>query len=171
MQNNLEFHEFDTKIEPIEIKEPVMVTDGNRYLTAMPSEHFQISYSIDYQHPLLKNQSVELNYNSNYFKKNIGKARTFGFLKEVEILKQNGLGKGGNIENVLIFTHDSTLNKPRFEKEALYHKILDLIGDLALIGRPLRAHVIASRAGHALDVAFGKKVLQTISPEQSLLNV
>lgn len=157
-----EFHEYEDEIEPIVIREPVFVSDGDRYLVGMPSakKRFEISCSIDYPHPLLKNISTQLTFDRPFFVNTIGRARTIGFVKEVDALKKMGLAKGGTTENVLVYDDKDTVNTPRFTNEALYHKILDLVGDLALIGRPIIGHILASKSGHSLDVAFGKKLLQ-----------
>ncbi len=157
---SLEINEYPEEVKPIEIKEPMIVMDGNRYIAAIPSDHTIFSYTIDYPHPLLRNLSVQLDFNRGQFKNTVGQARTFGFLKDVKNLRKSGLGQGGNKDNVLIFTNTSTYNQRRFDKEALYHKLLDMIGDLAIIGRPIKGHLLGSRGGHALDIAFGKKVIQ-----------
>lgn len=158
---SLEFHEFQDTIQPLVIREPVSVTDGNRYIVGLPSEKLQFSYSIDYAHALLKDQSVQVEYDPTFFKETVGRARTFGFLKDVEYLRSKGLAQGGSTVNVLVFTPDGTLNPPRFPEEPIYHKLLDLLGDISLVGRPVIGHILGSRGGHALDVAFGKKLLQT----------
>lgn len=158
--DSLEMHEYSEEVNPIVITKPLMVMDGNRYIVGIPSEETKYSYSIDYPHPLLKNLSVQLDFDKHYFKNTIGHARTFGFLRDVRNLRKRGLGQGGNKDNVLIFTNKSTYNNRRFDKEALYHKLLDMIGDLAIIGRPLKGHILGSKGGHALDIAFGKKVIQ-----------
>lgn len=169
--DSLEYHTFPTEVTPIKITKPVMVSDGNRYLIAVPAEEFKISYYIDYPHPLLTNQTVAVEFNEKYFRKTIAPARTFGFMKDVEYLRSRGLAQGGTMENALIYMPDGkTMNEPRFQMESIYHKILDLVGDLALIGSPLDGHVLGSRGGHALDVAFGKKILKTFTTEQDLDN-
>jgi len=156
----LELHQYAERVKPLVVTHPVSVTDGERYLVAMPAREFQISYYIDYPHPLLKNQAVQLSYDDLLFTKTIGFARTFGFMKDVEYLRSRGLAQGGSVDNAVIYMPDgTTLNDFRFERESVYHKILDLIGDLALVGRPIQGHILGARGGHALDVAFGKKLL------------
>lgn len=158
---NLELHTYADAVKPLVVSHPVSVTDGERYLVAMPSTEFQVSYYIDYPHPLLKNQAVQLKYEDKMFVETIGFARTFGFMKDVEYLRSRGLAQGGSIDNAVIYLADgTTLNDFRFERESVFHKILDLIGDLALVGRPIQGHILGARGGHALDVAFGKKLLQ-----------
>lgn len=167
--DSLETHTYSSEVVPVEITKPVMVSDGNRYLIAVPAEEFKISYFIDYPHPLLTNQTVSVDFNESFFRKYIAPARTFGFLRDVEYLKSRGLAQGGSIDNALIYMPDGkTMNEPRFSMESIYHKILDLVGDLALVGRPIKGHVLGSRGGHALDVAFGKKILKTFTNEKNL---
>jgi len=157
---NCEFHEFPSMVAPIEIKKPIMVTDGDRYIVGIPAKDLKISYSIDYNHPMLKNLSCEITYTKEFFATHIAHARTFGFMKDVEILRAKGLAQGGTIDNVLVFNQESTVNRERFINEALYHKILDLIGDLSLCGRPIKGHLLGSKGGHALDIAFAKKLVK-----------
>ncbi|MFZ5627581.1 MAG: UDP-3-O-acyl-N-acetylglucosamine deacetylase [Spirochaetota bacterium] len=156
----LELHQYTERVKPLVVTHPVSVTDGDRYLVAMPAREFHVSYYIDYPHPLLKNQAVQLGYEDLVFTETIGFARTFGFMKDVEYLRSRGLAQGGSADNAVIYMPDgTTLNDFRFERESVYHKILDLIGDLALVGRPIQGHILGARGGHALDVAFGKKLL------------
>ncbi|MDH4262447.1 MAG: UDP-3-O-acyl-N-acetylglucosamine deacetylase [Spirochaetia bacterium] len=157
---NCEFHEYSSIVSPIEIKSPIMVTDGDRYIVGIPANQLKISYSVDYNHPMLKNLSCEINYTREFFVNHIAKARTFGFMKDVEILRNKGLAQGGTIDNVLVFNQNSTVNKERFLHEALYHKVLDLMGDLSLCNRPIKGHLLGSKGGHALDIAFAKKLIK-----------
>ena len=157
---SLELHTYAERVQPLVVTRPLSVTDGERYLVAMPSNEFQVSYFIDYPHPLLKNQAVQLKYDGGMFVETIGFARTFGFMKDVEYLRSRGLAQGGSVDNAVIYMPDgTTMNDFRFERESVFHKILDLIGDLALVGRPIQGHILGARGGHALDVAFGKKLL------------
>jgi len=158
--NGCEFHTFPSEVDPLVISEPIMVSDGNRYLVGIPSPVRKISYHIDYPHPMLKNRSCELVFNEEFFINYIGRARTIGFLKDVEKLREKGLAQGGSVENVLVFTNEGTLNEPRFTHEPLYHKVLDMVGDLAILGRPIIGHLLGSKGGHALDIAFAKKIIQ-----------
>ncbi|MES0490881.1 MAG: UDP-3-O-acyl-N-acetylglucosamine deacetylase [Leptospirales bacterium] len=154
-----ECHEFSTEIRPLKITKPIMVTDGDRYIVGLPAEKSRISYSINFDHPMLKNLEIDFPYDEEFLTNHISRARTFGFIKEVEYLRAKGLAQGGSTENVLVFTNEGTLNEPRFTHEALYHKILDMIGDLSLVGRPILGHLLGSKGGHALDIAFAKKLI------------
>ncbi|MCX7632220.1 MAG: UDP-3-O-acyl-N-acetylglucosamine deacetylase [Turneriella sp.] len=160
----LELHYYAQKIEPLVIRYPVSVTDGDRYLVALPAHGFRISYFIDYPHPLLKNQAVEFGFDATYFTETVGFARTFGFMKDVEYLRSRGLAQGGSTDNAVVYLPDgTTLNTLRFGGESIHHKVLDLVGDLALRGRPIQGHILGARGGHALDVAFGKKLLASFA--------
>ncbi len=164
---SLELHTFAEEVQPLVIEHPVSVTDGDRYLVAVPAPDFQVSYYIDYPHPLLKNQAVQLAFDDLLFIDTVGFARTFGFMKDVEYLRSRGLAQGGSVDNAVIYMPDgTTLNDFRFEGESVYHKILDLVGDLALLGRPIQGHILGARGGHALDVAFGKKLRATFEKAQ-----
>lgn len=163
-----EFHDYSSEVESLVITKPVMVVDGDRYIVGLPSKDFRISYSIDYNHPLLRGLSTENIFTREFFARHIGRARTFGFLKDVEELRKKGLAMGGTTENVLVFDQASTLNEPRFLHEALYHKILDLIGDLSLTRRPIVGHLLCSKAGHALDIAFAKKLIREFGASQQV---
>lgn len=161
---DLELHHYAEPVHPLIVTQPVSVTDGDRYLVALPAQDFRISYYIDYPHPLLRNQAVELGYDELLFTDTIGFARTFGFMKDVEYLRSRGLAQGGSIDNAVVYMPDgTTLNGFRFAHESVYHKILDLVGDLALVGRPIKGHILGARGGHALDVAFGKKLLASFA--------
>ena len=166
-----EFHEYSTQVVPIEIKKPLMVTDGDRYIVGIPAKDLRISYSIDYAHPLLKNLSCEIMYTRDLFINHISRARTFGFLKDVEVLRSKGLAQGGTVDNVLVFNEHSTINQERFLHEALYHKILDLMGDLSMCGRPIKGHLLGSKGGHALDIAFAKKLMKQAKEDTNGLNL
>ncbi|MCB1324666.1 MAG: UDP-3-O-[3-hydroxymyristoyl] N-acetylglucosamine deacetylase [Spirochaetales bacterium] len=156
--------EYEEQLEPIRLHTPVWVVDGEKYLVALPDDQLRVTYSIDFNHPLLKGQTISMDLGGDRLAREILPARTFGFLKDVEAMKAKGLIKGGSIENAIVLTDDGYLNESlRFEQECVRHKVLDLIGDLYLLGRPLIAHLIASRAGHALDVALGRKIYTQVA--------
>lgn len=156
-----------TPVEPIRLTSPVWVVEGDKYLIALPDDQMRVTYSIDFNHPLLRGQSLSIDLNSDTFVKDIISARTFGFLRDVEEMKARGLIKGGSPENAVVLTETGYLNDSlRFENECIRHKILDLVGDLYLMGRPLQAHIIASRAGHALDVTLAKKIMKRVTLDE-----
>ena len=127
-----------------------------------PAEHFEVSYTIGFDHPLLRHQAFSLRVTPRSFTEPIAPARTFGFLREVEMLRKSGLALGGSLENAVVIGETGVLNnKLRFEDEFVRHKILDAIGDLALLGHPLLGRLEANRAGHALHAAVAQKLLAT----------
>ncbi|MBE7413562.1 MAG: UDP-3-O-acyl-N-acetylglucosamine deacetylase [Leptospiraceae bacterium] len=164
---DLGFIEFQTEIQPIKIQNPLWVVDGDKYLVVLPSDELKVSYNIDFKHPLLRGQSYTTKLNREILKNEILPARTFGFLRDVEALQARGLALGGSIENAVVLTDTGFLNDNlRFENECVRHKILDLIGDLSIVGRPIIGHFLASKAGHALDVSLGKYILSKISGDE-----
>lgn len=145
----------------LRIKRPVTVQEGDKYIHLFPYSEFKISYTIEFDHPLLQNQSYTLVVKNKTFVEEISRARTFGFLKDVETLKRNGFAKGGSLENAVVVDTQGVLNEEglRYEDEFVRHKILDLIGDLSLVGKPLLGHIIAYKSGHTLNLAIIKKLL------------
>ena len=145
----------------IKIVKPIGVTDGDRRVVIQPSAGSRITYSIEYDHPLIKKQTFVYDCSVTAFEQEIAEARTFGFLSEVEDLWARGLGKGGSLENTIVLSERNILNKTglRFQDEFVRHKILDLIGDLALLGMPFIGHLIADRSGHALHTKLVETVL------------
>jgi UDP-3-O-[3-hydroxymyristoyl] N-acetylglucosamine deacetylase len=109
---------------------------------------------------MLRHQTRTMQITEESFIEEIAPARTFGFLKEVEMLRQNGLALGGSLENAIVLGETGCLNSLRFEDEFVRHKILDVIGDMALVGYPIIGHLVAHRGGHALHTAFAAKVLE-----------
>ncbi|MGH9470746.1 MAG: UDP-3-O-acyl-N-acetylglucosamine deacetylase [Terriglobia bacterium] len=146
----------------IRILKPVEISDGNKRLAVYPSETFRISCSIEFAHPLIRNQAVEFSQCSGDYLGEIAPARTFGFLEEAEKLRQAGLVRGGSLENAVVLSEDAVLNPEglRFPDEFVRHKLLDLIGDLMLLGHPLTGHVVAHRAGHAMHYALVSRLLE-----------
>ena len=162
-----EILQFQDEIEPISIKNPIWVVDNEKYLILLPEDGLRVTYNIDFNHPLLKGQSYTTEITSDILTKEILPARTFGFLRDVEVLQSRGLALGGSIDNAVVLTEDGYLNESlRFENEFVRHKILDLIGDLSIVGRPLRGHIIASKAGHALDVSLGKLIMSKLTGDE-----
>jgi UDP-3-O-[3-hydroxymyristoyl] N-acetylglucosamine deacetylase len=145
----------------LKIIRPIAISRGDKRIALYPSDHFKVTYSVSYDHPLLRHQSRTLRITEESFLEHIAPARTFTFLKDVEMLRQNGLALGGSLENAIVLGETGVLNNPlRFEDEFVRHKILDAIGDLALVGYPVIGHLVAHRAGHALHTAFAAKILE-----------
>ena len=144
----------------LKILRPVQIANGDKRIAIYPSDHFKVTYTISFDHPMLRHQSRTERITEYSFAESIAPARTFGFLKEVESLRQNGLALGGSLENAIVIGDAGVLNALRFEDEFVRHKILDAIGDLALVGHPIIGHVVAHRAGHALHTALAARLLE-----------
>jgi UDP-3-O-[3-hydroxymyristoyl] N-acetylglucosamine deacetylase len=146
----------------LELSRPVSVGDDGRFVAAYPCDHLRLTYTINFDHPLLKHQEYSVEVDESSFVEDIAPARTFGFLKDVELMRQAGLALGGSLDNAVVLGETGVLNNPlRFPDEFVRHKILDLLGDLVLLGKPLRAHVVALRAGHALHTRLVKTILES----------
>jgi len=145
----------------LKILRPISLSQGDKRIAIYPSDHFKVTYSISFDHPLLRHQSRTLRVTEESFVEEIAPARTFGFLKEVETMRQRGLALGGSLENAVVLNETGVLNNAlRFDDEFVRHKILDVIGDLALVGHPVIGHVVAHRGGHALHTAFAARILE-----------
>jgi len=145
----------------LKVTRPITLSRGDKRIALYPSDHFKVTYSICFDHPLLRHQARTLRITEETFVEDIAPARTFCFLKEVEMLRQNGLALGGSLDNAIVIGETGVLNSAlRFDDEFVRHKILDVIGDLALVGRPIIGHVVAHRGGHALHTAFAARILE-----------
>ncbi len=153
--------ELDECIEEIVITEPLYITQGDKHIIALPYEGYKITYSIKFEHTFLKSQVLEKEIDVESYTNEIAPARTFGFDYEIEYLKKNNLALGGTLDNAIVVKKDGVLNPGglRFEDEFVRHKMLDIIGDLKVLNRPIKGHIIAVKAGHALDIEFAKKIL------------
>ena len=139
------------------IQKPIEVREGRRSVRVIPSRDLKLSCEIDYDHPAIGKQGLQgLRLNAERFVRDIAPARTFGFLRDVQQLQSSGLALGGSLQNALVLDETRVLNAQglRFRDEFVRHKILDLIGDLALLGIPLQGHVKAVCSGHALHQAL-----------------
>ena len=145
----------------LKVVRPIALSHGNKRIAVYASDHFKVTYSISFDHPLLRHQSRTQHVTEETFAEEIAPARTFGFLKEVEQLRKKGLALGGSLDNAIVLGETGFLNNTlRFEDEFVRHKILDVIGDLALVGHPIIGHVVAHRGGHALHAGFARKILE-----------
>jgi UDP-3-O-[3-hydroxymyristoyl] N-acetylglucosamine deacetylase len=145
----------------LRITRPIELVRGDKRIAFYPSDGFKVTYSISYDHPLLRHQVRATTINESVFVDEIAAARTFTFLKEVELLRQHGFALGGSLENAVVVGEAGVLNSPlRFDDEFVRHKILDVIGDMALLGFPVIGHLVAHRGGHALHTAFAAKILE-----------
>ena len=144
------------------ILKPVEIVDGQKRIGVYPGEGFSVDYRIFFPHPLIKHQEYTFSFNAPSYQDEIAPARTFGFVEEVELLRKNGLVRGGSLENAVVLSQDGLINPEglRFADEFCRHKILDLIGDLVMFGHPLLGHVVADRAGHAMHYALVSQLLR-----------
>ena len=147
----------------LRVKKPVEVKDGDKWARLEPYEGFKLSFSIEFRHPVIERgtQSVTVDFAETSYLKEIARARTFGFMHEVEDLKDRGFAVGGSLENAVVLDDQGVLNSEglRFADEFIRHKLLDAIGDLYLLGKPLLASYSAHKSGHALNNRLVRKVL------------
>jgi UDP-3-O-[3-hydroxymyristoyl] N-acetylglucosamine deacetylase len=156
------------------VLKPVEVLDAGKRIAIYPADEFRITCHIAFPHPLIGQQKLEYVPGRENYENQIAPARTFGFLEEAEKLRRSGLIRGGSLENCVVLTRDGVLNPEglRFPDEFCRHKIMDLLGDLSLLGHPLIGHVIAERAGHAMHYALMARLLRErsswalLSPKQ-----
>jgi UDP-3-O-[3-hydroxymyristoyl] N-acetylglucosamine deacetylase len=159
----------DVSRKYISVSQPIYWSEGDIHLIALPAQEFRLSYTMHYPHsPLLRSQYYSFSLQPLRYKAEIASCRTFSLYEEIVPFIEKGIIKGGGLENALVIQGGRILNPEgsRFEDEMVRHKILDLIGDLALIGAPLLAHVIAVRSGHSSNVAFAKTLSKTLNIER-----
>ena len=147
------------------VREKVSFEQGNRRISVEPGDHYQIDCLIDFPHPMIGVQQFSVNLDNGAFSKDIAAARTFGFTDEIEALRRANLIRGGSLDNAIVLTPDGMLNKTglRFRDEFVRHKILDIIGDLALLGMPILGRVVAERSGHIMHAGLMSKLLRVRS--------
>ena len=145
----------------LRIRRPITVEDRGKRITILPADTFALTCDVQFDHPLVGRQVLELEVTPERYATEIAAARTFGFAHELDQMRNMGLIRGASLENAVCFDRTGVLNPEglRFRDECCRHKALDLIGDLALIGRPLLGHVIAERAGHAMHVALVARIM------------
>jgi len=154
------------------VKEPITIQEGKSSITILPSKEFKISYTLNYDHPMLESQFLEVSIDAQSFKKEIAPARTFCLESEAKDLQNQGLGQGANYENTLVVGEKGVINnKLRFKDEFVRHKILDLIGDLYLSGCQIRGHVLALRSGHSTNLMIAQKIYQQKLKNQGAANM
>jgi len=133
------------------ILKPFCVQAGDAFIAGKPADDCRITYIIEYDHPALRRQEIDLSINTDVFIKEIAPARTFGFLRDVPAMKSQGLALGGSLENAIVLDEHKVINGPlRFPDEFVRHKVLDFLGDLSLLGCSVTGHFKAFKAGHFL---------------------
>ena len=151
----------------IQIRRPVEVREGDKWARFEPHEGFKVSFSIDFDHPTLRNtrQVATMDFCTTSFVKEVSRARTFGFMRHLEALRQDGLARGGGLDNAIVMDDFRVLNEDglRYEDEFVKHKVLDAIGDLYLLGHPLIGAFSAHKSGHALN----NKLLRALLANES----
>jgi UDP-3-O-[3-hydroxymyristoyl] N-acetylglucosamine deacetylase len=145
----------------LRIRRPITVEDRSKRISILPDDSFRLTCEIRYDHPLVGRQSLEMEVTPDRYADEIAPARTFGFLYELDQMRNMGLIRGASLDNAVCFDRDTVMNPDglRFPNECCRHKALDLIGDLALIGKPLLGHVIAERAGHAMHAQLVSRLM------------
>lgn len=135
------------------VKEPIQMAENGKKVGLYPADVPRVTCTIDFDHPLLRNQSYSVTLDNGHFENEISCARTFGFLHEVDYLKKNGFAKGGSLDNAVVIDKEKVLNPEglRYSNEPIRHKILDCIGDLSMLGMPILGHIVAHKSGHAMN--------------------
>jgi UDP-3-O-[3-hydroxymyristoyl] N-acetylglucosamine deacetylase len=135
--------------------------EGDKFIAVYPARTYSVSYAINFPHPKIGRQTFCVQLTNGSYLREIAPARTFGFMHEAEAMRQQGLIRGASTENAIVLSRDAVLNPPlRFADEFVRHKVLDLIGDLALIGKQILGSVVADRAGHAMHTALVSRLLR-----------
>ncbi|MBI5098220.1 MAG: UDP-3-O-acyl-N-acetylglucosamine deacetylase [Nitrospirae bacterium] len=145
----------------LRILEPIVVSEGPSQIAVTPYEGTRITYRLFYTHPAFGEQKLGIDITTMNFARELAPARTFGFLRDVEMLRSKGLAKGGSLDNAIVLGETEVLNgnRMRFKDEFVRHKILDAVGDISLVGYPIYGHIIANKSGHTLHIKLLKKIL------------
>jgi UDP-3-O-[3-hydroxymyristoyl] N-acetylglucosamine deacetylase len=145
----------------LRIRRELELREGNKFIAVYPAENYSVSYTINFPHPLIGKETFSVDLSDGNYLSEIAPARTFGFLHEADAMRQQGLIRGASAENAIVLTKDGIMNPPlRFSDEFVRHKVLDLIGDLALLGKQILGNVVADRAGHAMHTALVSRLLR-----------
>lgn len=145
------------------VLERIEFEQGDRRMSIEPADNYEIDCTIDFPHPFIVRQHLNFIFENGSFGREIASARTFGFTNEIDMLRKANLALGGSLDNAIVLTPDGMLNETplRFDDEFVRHKILDIIGDFALLGMPLRARVTAERSGHSVHASLMSKLLKS----------
>ncbi len=145
----------------LRIRREVEMREGEKFIGVYPGAGYSVSYSINFPHPLIGEETFEVELSDGQYRREIAPARTFGFLEQEKAMRNQGLIRGASPENVIVLTRDGVVNGPlRYPDEFVRHKVLDLIGDLALLGKRILGRVVADRAGHAMHTALVSRLLR-----------
>ena len=154
--------EQDARSHLLRILERVEVEIGDRKMSVEPAKNYEIDCTIDFPHPFIERQRLKFVFENGSFGKEIASARTFGFTHEIDSLRKANLALGGSLDNAVVLTTDGMLNETplRFDDEFVRHKILDIIGDFALLGMPIQGKITAEKSGHSVHAALMSKLLK-----------
>jgi UDP-3-O-[3-hydroxymyristoyl] N-acetylglucosamine deacetylase len=157
-------------VKPLPLSEPVSVSRGDRSISFQPDgPGLRITYEIDFAHPVVGRQQLTVAIRPEEYASRIAPARTFGFARDVEAMRARGLARGGSLHNAVVLDDSGVASGPlRFRDEFVRHKVLDLVGDLALLGRPLDGRIHAVKAGHALHIEFARALAAAASRQPSV---
>lgn len=156
----------------LKIRQPITVEVGSRSLRIVPSQRQKVIYTMCFDHPLLGEQTSAMDVGRERYERDVAPCRTYGFLRDLDMLQRMGLAKGGSLENALVIGEDGILNGPmHFSDELVRHKILDLIGDLYLLGKPLVGTIIAQGAGHQLHLQLVRRIQEQLGAEEELFSL
>lgn len=145
----------------LKILRQVEMREGNKCISVSPAGSYSVAYSINFPHPLIGKETLQVELSNGSYLHNIAAARTFGSRADEKAMRNMGLIRGASRENCIVLTRDGLENGPlRFPDEFVRHKILDLVGDLALLGKPILGRVVADRAGHAMHTALVSRILR-----------
>jgi UDP-3-O-[3-hydroxymyristoyl] N-acetylglucosamine deacetylase len=146
------------------IRRELELREGDKFIGIYPASGYSVSYAINFPHPLIGRESFEVELSDGQYQREIAPARTFGFLEQEKEMRNQGLIRGASDKNVIVLTRDDIVNGPlRYPDEFVRHKVLDLIGDLALVGRRIIGRVVADRAGHAMHTALVSRLLRDLT--------
>jgi UDP-3-O-[3-hydroxymyristoyl] N-acetylglucosamine deacetylase len=156
----------------LKILREVEMREGNKFISVRPADSYSVAYSINFPHPLIGKETLQVELSNGSYLRNVAAARTFGSREDEKAMRNMGLIRGASRENCIVLTRDGIENGPlRFADEFVRHKILDLVGDLALLGKPILGKIVADRAGHAMHTALVSRILRdkTLWKEVTLL--
>jgi UDP-3-O-[3-hydroxymyristoyl] N-acetylglucosamine deacetylase len=145
----------------MKILREVEMREGNKFISVYPANSYSVSYSINFPHPLIGKETFQVELSNGSYLRNIAAARTFGSREDEKAMRNMGLIRGASSDNCIVLTRDGVENGPlRFADEFVRHKVLDLVGDLALLGKPILGRIVADRAGHAMHTALVSRILR-----------
>lgn len=159
--------QYEEEKEILYLKEPIYISENSSHVIALPNKELRISYTLDYPKTIIKSQFASFTLTPEIYEKEISPARTFCLKEEIEPLKKMGLGKGSDYSNTLVIDKNGVINNEfRFKDEPVRHKICDLIGDIALLGQGICAHIIGIKSGHSINTKLIKKIKELSKKER-----